>query len=53
MAKSTVSDKQVRFERGDGRMEATSQTPLLPIQYATGAVSGYVWTTDSHGNGSW
>jgi len=53
MAKSLVSDKQTKFDRGDGRLEATSQTPLLPIAYAVGAVNGYVWTTDANGNGSW
>lgn len=30
-----------------------SMAAYLPIDYPTGAASGYVWTSDSSGNGAW
>ena len=36
------------FAREDG-----VEVPVLPLCYSAGAVSGYVWTTDANGNGSW
>ena len=53
MPKNLVSASQTEFQRGDGQLTATSQSPLLPITYPTGASNYYVWTTDASGNGSW
>ena len=53
MPKNLVSASQTEYQRGDGTFAGAAPTPLLPITYPVGAASGYVWTSDAGGNGSW